>query len=182
MGRFEMTVEQVYFEPADKYKTLPRRIGAAIVDSLIFLLISFVVLKPFSSMGWEETDFTLSYLLGLSYIGYTVMMHWRFGATVGKLVFRIRVLDHLTEAKISLKQAVIRDSVPLAVELATLIGFVFHQSGGSVINGLVENYNAYWFFLEILTSLFNDKRRAIHDFMAGTVCVKVAEGFSLVRT
>jgi hypothetical protein len=35
------------------------------------------------------------------------------------------------------------------------------------------NLGLYWAILELITMLFNEQRRAIHDFIANTVVVRV---------
>jgi uncharacterized RDD family membrane protein YckC len=37
---------------------------------------------------------------------------------------------------------------------------------------LFDNASVIWFIIEIVTCLLNEKRRALHDYIAGTVVVK----------
>lgn len=80
-----------------------------------------------------------------------------------------------------MKQAVLRDIVPLAlvvyrllIDLPTVLsGRNPDMRDHSDFSWLVVRYGmTAWFFLEVVTMLFNDKRRALHDFIAGSVVVR----------
>ncbi len=118
---------------------------------------------------------------------YTAQMHAYYGQTVGKMATKVRVVDFRTEGNISLRQAWLRESIPVVVSLG-LLGYQIAAimtgeiEPRAIVSGKAyENNNTFlllmalpglWFLAEVLTMLTNDKRRAIHDFIAGTVVVR----------
>jgi len=95
----------------------------------------------------------------------------------------VKVLDK-SEARLSMGQAVLRDSVLLAfvawglfLDLPTVIAGNSPYAEGAPIGiaRLIALYAMFaWFVLELLTMLTNNKRRALHDFIAGSVVVRLA--------
>ena len=112
---------------------------------------------------------------------YSVYLHGRFGQTVGKMVTRVRVVNALTEEPITVRHALLRDCVPILISIPLLIYnsyLLLIESPvreSSTINELA-NWTFYiggiWWLVEIITMLTNNKRRAVHDFIAGTVVVR----------
>jgi len=165
-----------------KYQTAGRRFWAGFIDGLVFMPLGWLdswvlgTQRPAAILiGWMLISYP-------SYWLYSVLMHGHYGQTLGKKAAGVVVLD-LAESPISMKQAFLRDSIYIAINSAALIGMIYHTlSRGSatfaedpesltgpemilVVAGLV------WFVAEILTCLTNKKRRAVHDFIAGTVVV-----------
>jgi hypothetical protein len=54
-------------------------------------------------------------------------------------------------------------------------GQTFNENGPALWLTLVPGF---WFFAEVLTMLTNRKRRALHDFIAGTVVVRTNIDYS----
>jgi len=124
----------------------------------------------------------------LAWLIYTVVMHARYGQTFGKMVTKVRVVDFRTEGKISFRQAWLREGIPMAVSVGLLGYEVFAILTGratptAIANGgslntkpfwLLSAIPGFWFVAEVLTMLTNDKRRALHDFLAGTVVIRAS--------
>lgn len=171
-----------------KYRTFGNRILAAIVDAL--------VLWPCSTIPFILThqlplpiQFALWFFISFAGLTYSVAMHAKYGQTVGKMVCKVRVIDFKTEGRIGLRQALLRDSVQLLISVplfAYLSLFVFtgkvsipelydpscvQQSLGTLL-WFMGSVELLWFVAEVVTMLTNKKRRAIHDFIAGTVVVR----------
>ena len=161
-----------------RYHTFWRRFWAGLLDSLIFW--------PFEWIDAQVQSFNLpstllSVWLLVSYLAfsiYVVLMHARYGQTVGKMLTGVTVLSYSGQVPISFRQAVIRESpyiVLLLIGWATVSADLL-TSGGLNIPLWVANSLSFaafiWFALEIITMLFNDKRRALHDYIAGTVVVR----------
>jgi uncharacterized RDD family membrane protein YckC len=113
---------------------------------------------------------------------YGVLMHGFYGQTLGKMLLKVKVLDATSEAPISMRQAFLRDSIYIAINTAALIITIYFVLRGDQIdaesvvtaNAVLLTAALVWFLAEILTCLTNPKRRAVHDFIAGTVVVKTA--------
>ncbi len=120
----EPVTKSLIFSSADfKYRTFGRRVGASFVDGLIFIPFGLIVLW-ISSV--EANYLTGLLIVMLSSVGiiYSVWMHASFGQTFGKMVFKVKVVD-LSGGKLSLKQAMVRDVLPIVSYLVR--SFLFYQ-------------------------------------------------------
>ena len=100
---------------------------------------------------------------------YSILMHARYGQTIGKCVCKIKIIDHLTDTPINLNQAVLRDSgllIGLLYAVAALKGEDIRPDE-LTLTGTAAMVAGIWFVLEIITMLLNKKRRALHDLIAG---------------
>lgn len=95
----------------------------------------------------------------------------------------VKVLDVSEDGTLSLRQAFLRDIGSVAISSLAYVYLVQlvvsgRYAEGAQVNetpGMILGIAALsWFLLEILTMLTNPKRRALHDFIAGTVVVKDA--------
>lgn len=166
-----------------KYRTFRPRFFAAWVDGIILSPVGFAYL-------WIDGYFLNRLVLALAYVCYSViftlysvLLHGFFGQTIGKRLCGVVVLD-LSEARLSMKQAIIRDCPCI---FAMLIGLPFGLyriwQGVDVLDPdhetIVESVVLYmwlcWFLAEFVTMLSNPMRRAIHDYIAGSVVVRSDE-------
>jgi uncharacterized RDD family membrane protein YckC len=174
------------FAVEKRYSTLGPRFWSGIVDSC--------VLWPIGFLCWLSLSHTVSPLVAagiitveaLAWLVYTIVMHARFGQTVGKRVTKVRVVDFRTEGPISWWQACLRESIAAVLTL-TLLGYeIFALLTGNATaqnfrSGALATWNPFglllwlpllWFCAEVVTMITNEKRRALHDFIAGTVVVR----------
>jgi uncharacterized RDD family membrane protein YckC len=118
----------------------------------------------------------------MSFVAYSVLLHWRWGQTLGKRVTGVRV-HSLSGGPLSLRQAARCDILPLILSIVGVLldlpdvahgknpypdaaaGF----AGISTFHRVVLWSSLAWWILEVATMLSNSKRRALHDFIAGTV-------------
>ncbi|MDH5669684.1 MAG: RDD family protein [Nitrospira sp.] len=173
---------------SQKYSTFAPRFWTGFIDSSVLWPIGFVSVVILSF----EVPRYLAALVIVAQSGiwlcYSAQMHARYGQTVGKMATKVRVVDFRTEGSISLWQAWLREGIPLIVSLGLLAYEIVGIMSGeiepkAIMNGQAfENIKAswllmalpgFWFLAELLTMLTNDKRRAIHDFIAGTVVVRI---------
>lgn len=172
------------------YAGFGKRFGSAIVDMLVF--IPFMFLFHFvqsSSLSMAMVSVVLSSLL---FSAYTIYFHYKFGATLGKMAFGIKVALPNGE-KIGLKQAFLRSSVDLAFALLMVVAQVIAISNADaetylnagwmeraeyimplfpVWYGAVSIASQIWYWGEFIVLLFNKRKRAIHDYIAGTVVIR----------
>ncbi len=167
----------------EKYRTFWPRFWAGFVDGLVFLPVSLFnnylstpARGPTILISWAIVSYSAYWL-------YSVLLHARYGQTVGKRAMHVKVMD-VSEGRIpSLKQAFLRDVAYIAINTASLVYFIYlvvahkYVNGTEQINGLpgmILTFASFgWFLLEVITMLTNSKRRAIHDLIAQTVVVKV---------
>ncbi|QNA46628.1 RDD family protein [Lacibacter sediminis] len=161
-----------------KYHTGFRRFGAAIIDGIIFtpfLMVDLWILNQTDNVwiifAWTAFNASLYYL-------YSIYFHYKFGRTIGKWVVRIKVLDISETKLLSLKQAFLRDSLYLIIQIIGLLYFLFLVAKTGDLDIIIMDYRNFidysflcWMLLELLSMLTNDKRRAIHDWLAGSVVI-----------
>jgi uncharacterized RDD family membrane protein YckC len=168
------------------------RFVAGCCDFLVFIPILAIYI-------WiESRGYTGSLLIVipyfLTYALYCIFFLTRCGQTPGKMIARIRVV-RLDGARISFREAALRHSVDFAFALAAGIGMLIaiHRAGPSVFTpeytwfarnqivvpnmprlaSIAQDLSNVWICSEMVVLLFNKKRRAIHDFIAGTVVIHV---------
>jgi uncharacterized RDD family membrane protein YckC len=175
-----------------KYKTFWRRFFAIIIDVLVLVPITMLLENISQTTGVQF----FSWFNNFTIYAYTIILHGLYGQTLGKYILRVKVLT-LSETKISFKNAFLRDAIPLLLTFI-IVGYMFIYFG-PLLSSFDSNempseqqlmevmlqmqktflpmmiltlmHNA-WILLELITMLTNNKRRAIHDFIAGTVVVK----------
>lgn len=161
-------------------------------------LIDMVVLVPLMVIGYYGTKnfrlFQLYWLVpgaafGLWFNFYLVA---RYGGTPGKLLLGTKIV--MTDGSaVTHRAAFIRYSVLFLLSLVTSAGLCvaslkiadeqyfalgFIQQTEAVAQlapswyGVANTITNIWVISEFLTLLFNKERRALHDFMAGTVVVR----------
>ncbi len=166
-----------------KYQTFWPRLNAGIIDGLIFVPLSYLgstitvsVNHPTVSAGWFFIHATM-------YGVYEVVMHGLYGQTFGKRAMRVKVLD-VSESPISWQQALRRNIVGLTFALAWCVYQVPQiLADGSPKSGAMLPWfgqmliygSLLWSISEFVTMLMNPKRRAIHDFIAGTVVLNLSK-------
>jgi uncharacterized RDD family membrane protein YckC len=172
--------------PADlKYRTFWPRVWERWVDALVLWPLGFSLdlLLLVDWPRWFVAAIVVVWTLAPPI--YTIFMHATFGQTVGKMVTGVRVLDARTEQRISYRQAVMRDGLPCLLGLGALYDLV-----ADILAGRADRFGTPisadlstlatvdlilqlgWLFVELATMLTNSKRRALHDFIGGTVVVR----------
>lgn len=168
----------------DRYSTFGARFLAGIIDGLVMIPIAivgnFFVKSPEDGVALFLIWSAIAYS---SYWLYSVLLHARCGQTLGKRAMGVKVLD-VSESRIpTLSQAILRDSVYIALNTAMLVYLVMLVMRGEYSPVVLENSSPGrilnwigmgWFLTEILTMLTNNKNRALHDVIARTVVVRGA--------
>jgi uncharacterized RDD family membrane protein YckC len=166
-----------------------KRFCAGLVDAFIILPLAFLFL-------WlEGLDRTLAIFItipsSILFAMFNVYFHARFGGTPGKLAVGIRV-TRPDGTRIGWAQAWKRSSVDLVFAFLVLVFEVwallhvdptkFSSVGWIERTQLLQQHQPSWFnsvnilqqiwiWSEVVVLLFNKRKRAIHDFIAGTVVV-----------
>lgn len=163
----------------EKYATFGPRFWSSIIDSVIISICSVIIVSAITHVA-PVFQVALNYFDTWKFALYSVLLHTLYGQTFGKMIFDIKVVDYKTEGSISLNQALLRDSVPIIMLILLVFFSVFFPLETTedlsswklyTIIGLSISF-LIWHLLEIITMLFNEKNRAIHDYLAGTVVIR----------
>lgn len=139
-------------DPSIKLVSVGRRIGAAVIDTvIIFILFLILALPPIALQTSEKIPQALSiplFLVGVlvAIWGYSTLFVWKYGATIGKKVFRIKVVD-TSGLPITLRQAFVREC-------------------------LGKSISSLFYYLGFLWILWDKNRQGWHDKIAKTFVVK----------
>ena len=110
--------------------------------------------------------------------------HGKYGQTIGKIAMDIQVLDINEMNLIGYRRAFVRESIWVVLNIVFIIYYSIESFKHSsdlqelrltIVDGLGGISILLWFLLEIVTVLFNPKRRAVHDYIAGSVVIKLSE-------
>ena len=168
------------------YASLWLRIGAALVDGLVTSPIGFVIIYNFLT----TKSFPLMIFLTILTMLYKPLMEWRYGATLGKMAFKIKVVNE-EKGLISIDQAFGRYMPWIINHILSLISYsyifqttaflemdsVFNMDALS-ISSPIETANTIYFyiFLALIGSLIYDKKKqGVHDKIAKTLVIKVRQ-------
>ena len=172
-----------------KYGGFWRRLGAILIDALVFI----PVILAYNGIAHISCGWTLCGQIGMAIIGtaYTVGCHAKFGRTLGKLATGLRVVRPDGSA-IGWKHAWLRSSVDIGFSVLAMVALAmalqaipdeqFSGVGWQARWGNIEAHKQtqlawvdgvqmVWFWSEVVVMLFNRKRRALHDYIAGTVVI-----------
>lgn len=171
------------------YATFWQRFAAMWIDC--FVLLPFVVFQEWLESYSKLVALMLVLPTTALYGAYTIYCHGRFGQTIGKHVMGIRVV-RTTGERISWREAWLRSSVDVVFAvLGVISSFVALATIGDVdyygVGWMQRSQNLYalapswlgwtatagqiWIWSEVVVMLFNKRRRALHDFIAGTIVV-----------
>jgi uncharacterized RDD family membrane protein YckC len=166
-----------------------RRLGGLLIDGLVFLPIS-VTTTWASAQSRTAALVLLIPGLALGY-GYHVYFHARWGQTLGKMAARVRVTA-VDGSPIGFRQAFLRSAVDILLgglyvaayasallqippaEYASLTWFEQSRQLGELEGPWqwLSWVQGVWTISEVVTLLFNRRRRALHDFIASTVVIR----------
>ncbi|NQZ30855.1 MAG: RDD family protein [Oceanospirillaceae bacterium] len=166
-----------------------KRFGAGVVDMLVML--------PFMYLTYLLEGLSLVVAMGAVvissslYSAYSLFFHYKYGATLGKMATGIKVT--LPDGKrIGIREALLRSSVDIcfAVLLLTAQMTALSIADFPMLSTLgfterseyllsiypswyakVDIASLVWVFSELFVLLLNKRKRALHDFIAGTVVI-----------
>lgn len=162
-----------------RYHTLWLRFIAGVIDLIVvapFLVYVLMVAPPtFAVSTWA---FSCAMVAGSS--AYFVVLHAKYGQTLGKRLMGVRVVHVADEGSISLRQSLSRETPLIAINLfllamdAAVIVVGPEQAGASLamLYAAVQPLPNLWFFADAGTTLTNRKRRSLHDHIGNTVVVR----------
>jgi uncharacterized RDD family membrane protein YckC len=161
----------------EKYQTFFPRFIALLIDSFIMVPL-FVFDQWFREAELPHSFFYFWIpLSSLVFPAYSITMNAKFGQTLGKMWMKVKVLD-VSENPLTIRQAMLRDTPQIIFSLsAIIIGIIALPYNENAVEmmyvfGIFNAVSGIWGLADIVVFLTNDKRRALHDLIAGTVVVK----------
>lgn len=165
------------------YASFPRRVAAFFIDVMVFIPIYWLSEQNMNVWKSLSIDFMLTIVIP---IAYKIIMEWKYGATIGKFLMKIRVVNYKLES-ISLYDSIKRFSLYFFSYLSSFIfsclvfsNPAFSELSYDSLNFFIESNSFYWpnlliiFFINLSTCsfvLFSKNKQALHDFIAKTYCV-----------
>jgi uncharacterized RDD family membrane protein YckC len=168
--------------PQDALAGRLARLGAGILDSVVLSIVA--IPAALVSIRWDRfmdaaesgepiTDPMDMYNIPVLLIGYAVVfvlgfgyftvLHAKFGQTLGKKAFSIRVVKASDRSAVTWGQAVARQAFVYAITIVTVVlNFLTPAAGILGLVGLLDNAWILW----------DERRQALHDKVAGTVVMK----------
>lgn len=108
-----------------------KRFFAFLIDDILVSVIIFAIFWDSISKSASDMEAMVSVVNGfvipilfLKFI-YQTFFIWYYGATVGKIILKIRVIDYNTYEKVDLKSAVLRSFGRIISEMFFYLGFLF---------------------------------------------------------
>lgn len=165
---------------SDKYSNFWRRFFAIVIDGVVFLPLQWCDEYILSGAVSSAGIFAWGAFSSLFGIAYYVLMHAKYGQTIGKMVTKVKVVDISETRNLTIKQSCLRDIVPILLFPFSLYAYAQISFYGSSLDTLEQGsvfmfigfMMMCWVLLESLSMLFNAKRRAVHDYIAGSVVVR----------
>jgi uncharacterized RDD family membrane protein YckC len=168
-----------------QYQTFGRRVGAYLLDRLPFFALEQTSGLLYGYVGSVYFGLAYGQFLTWAWIAYRVLLHGFWGQTVGKKMCKVRVVD-LSGRPLSMKQAFLREIVLIILDLAYALYLIFNldaytraATGGELGSRLTTANTVYlaavtiWWLAQIVTIRLNDRQRAIHDYIAGSVVLRL---------
>ncbi|AFM11986.1 RDD domain containing protein [Turneriella parva DSM 21527] len=136
------------------------------------------------------TQFIIGILIySVLYVSYSLILNWKFGGTIGKILVGLRVKS-IDGSAIKLNQALRRSSVDFIFQMIQVMQFhalikqgqidilpdvslsamrasMYDQK--NILTDSMFYVEIAWLFSEFISMQFNEKKRALHDFIAGTI-------------
>jgi uncharacterized RDD family membrane protein YckC len=112
-----------------------RRIGAAIIDMILLIVLLYLVGIPFGATKGATVNLQggPALLYFVLCFAYYILLEWLLAATLGKLLFGVRVVGK-GGSKLTLLQSAIRNILRVVdgfpYFLPYLVGFIVAQSSG----------------------------------------------------
>jgi uncharacterized RDD family membrane protein YckC len=172
--------------PKIEYGGVWPRFKAAFLDGLVTLPIGGLMMYNL----FMVKSFPLLCFTTLLTILYKPLMEWRFGATVGKMVLQLKVVNEEHEL-ITIDQAFGRSMPWIINHILSLISYFylfqttdflamtsFSNMDALTLSTPIETTSSIYFyiFLIMVGSLIYDKRKqGVHDKIAKTVVIKTTK-------
>ncbi len=160
------------------------RVGAGMIDLLIFIPV--FVLSYFNQFNIKSI--ALLYVLTVLSALYKPLLEWRYGATLGKMACKIKVVNkelkpisidqafgrYIPWAISTIIQLMAATSIYLAPNFKNIDTYIelTELSQDSPLNTISSVYSVV-FLIIICWLIFDKKKQGLHDKIAKTFCIKI---------
>ncbi len=189
-NRLESQQPTTETEARSIYSSVGQRIGAQLLDILIILPI--IVFGFWAGSQSRVFDFYFLPFMALFNLWYNVYLVKRYGGTPGKLLLDLKVVK-LEGDPIGYNEALLRYAVLLLLTIAGQVGYLQAMAGMTDAEYYSLNWTEkvariqelapdwvntirlitnIWLVAQLITMIANTKRRAVHDYIAGTVVIR----------
>jgi uncharacterized RDD family membrane protein YckC len=155
------------YAASQMYSTFWPRFWANFVDAVVLGFLHGIGTLVFTIWTFEKTLCIYAVFALFPYV-YSIVLHGKYGQTIGKMVCKVKVTDLKTHSRIGFSKAALRDAVPIVITAYPLI----YPAGLGLHMYYTEGILIAWSLIELLTMLTNRRRRALHDLIAGTIVVR----------
>ncbi len=167
------------------------RVAAVLLDGLILLPAGILIV--ILSNPSPKLTFLMFPIFLLLYTLYQAYFHYKFGANLVKMALKMKVVNDADHSRIDFNTTLKRISVEAVLRgaLAILLVETFlslkntpafsnvaeltkaiQASPYPMQTGKLITLNGGWDYLSFMICLFSHKRKALHDFIAGTVVIR----------
>lgn len=173
------------FEAPDfKYATFWQRVWASIIDGLILSPVFFLIY--FNNTNWKNLPLIIA--LNLISLIYKPLLEYKFGATVGKMVVKLSILNYDYQ-KIGLNNSLFRNVFYIVPGIISLIlALLIYQVPAYQTSSSIDEYekvsntfiNTTWYsvittliyIIDIVFIFSDSKKRTLHDRIGETIVVQ----------
>lgn len=169
-----------------KYKTLLRRIVSGIIDAAICMIPAIIVISVIYRTSLNGKYLFVVSLTNVVSIAYNIILNTKYSTTVGKSVMGLSIRKYDSNEKIVIGEALLRETINIFNTSAYLMFTAIYAITGRLadsdrimtgkfnddawaIFGIISMVLAY---SEMITAIFNKKRRALHDYIARTAVIR----------
>jgi uncharacterized RDD family membrane protein YckC len=164
------------------------RLGANLIDGLIFMPYSFLLLFINSFNKYAYLFTVIPNLLFIFW--FDVYLPKKYAGTPGKLIVGIKIVK-MDSSPIGWRESFLRSSINIVFSIINIITMIiavllvddkiysnlgWFQKTAYLSSIFKDNtigiLNNVWVWSEVIVLLFNKRKRALHDFIAGTVIIK----------
>ena len=175
-----------------KYAGFWPRFWSGLIDFLVFIPV--VVVDVWASGLSRQLAMLTAVVTSMLYPAYCIYFHGRYGQTLGKMLNDIKVtrLDgtnvgfavafyrHFVELFFGVLICIAEIAMYLSISDSTYAAAPDWRVRNKLIQhslppwyGIVDILFQVWMVSELIILLFNEKKRALHDFIAGTVVIHI---------
>jgi uncharacterized RDD family membrane protein YckC len=166
-----------------KYASFWQRVGASLIDSLIFAPVA--VLSIYNTISFK--NFILFLLLSMVGLLYKPVMEYAYGASLGKMAMKLKVITE-SHGNMNVEQTIVRNIFYILIGVLSLLSGIYTFTSGDFENigtfmelseaqnqqtsAMITQIVNFVFLISCLFVAFRDNRQALHDSMASTYVIE----------